>query len=70
MKKQYLYRYAVGIVWLTMLLTSCKKYEDFQTNPNLPSTGSPALLLTRICYSVFYYDNTSAAFFIPASYIL
>ena len=62
MKKQYLYRYAVGIVWLTMLLTSCKKYEDFQTNPNLPSTGSPALLLTRICYSVFYYDNTSAAF--------
>lgn len=45
-----------------LLLVGCKKYEDFQTNPNLPSTATPALLLTKICYSIFYYDNTTASF--------
>lgn len=44
------------------LLSSCKKYSDFQTNPNLPASATPALLLTNICYSIFYYDNTQAAF--------
>jgi hypothetical protein len=44
------------------VFSGCKKYSDFQTNPNLPSTSTPALMLTRVCYSVFYYDNTTASF--------
>jgi hypothetical protein len=43
-------------------LLSCKKHEDFQTNPNLPSTATPALLLTDILYDLFYIDNTGADF--------
>ena len=43
-------------------LMSCKKHEDFQTNPNLPSTATPALLLTDICYNLFYFDNTGPDF--------
>ena len=61
MKQLPSYKLFIGIALLS-LISSCKKYEDFQTNPNLPSTATPALLLTAICYSVFYYDNTPAAF--------
>lgn len=60
--KKSISTYIAGFALTVMLFTSCKKYDDFQTNPNLPSTATPALLLTRISYSVFYYDNTSAAF--------
>jgi hypothetical protein len=60
--KRSIYKYIIGFTLLVASLGACKKYEDFQTNPNLPSTATPALLLTRICYSVFYYDNTSADF--------
>jgi hypothetical protein len=52
----------VLFVLVAASFTACKKYSDFQTNPNLPSTATPALLLTDICYSMFYVDNTSAAF--------
>src|SRR6476620_662902 len=62
MKKISNYTYIIGLAIAIMAVGSCKKYDDFQTNPNLPSTATPALLLTRICYSVFYYDNTSASF--------
>jgi hypothetical protein len=62
MKQLIIYKYIVGLTLVTLVFSACKKYEDFQTNPNLPSTATPALLLTRVCYSVFYYDNTSAAF--------
>ena len=55
-------KYWVGFALAALLFGACKKYEDFQINPNLPSTSTPALMLTGICYSVFYYDNTSAAF--------
>lgn len=47
---------------LPLLFTSCKKYEDFQVNPNQPSTATPALLLTNICISVFDYDPTGPAY--------
>lgn len=49
-------------VLLVAALASCKKYSYFQTNPNLPSNATPSLLLTDICYSIFYTDNTSASF--------
>jgi hypothetical protein len=54
--------YISVFILLAVLITSCKKYSDFQTNPNLPSNTSPALLLTNICYSLFYTDNTGADF--------
>ncbi|MEI9947001.1 MAG: SusD/RagB family nutrient-binding outer membrane lipoprotein [Chitinophagaceae bacterium] len=60
--KKLTYKYIAGFVVMLLLLGSCKKYSDFQTNPNLPATATPALLLTNICYSIFYYDNTQAAF--------
>jgi hypothetical protein len=60
--KQSIIKYTLGLVLLIAVGSSCKKYEDFQTNPNLPSTATPALLLTRVCYSVFYYDNTQQSF--------
>ena len=62
MKQFIVFKYIVGFALISLLFGSCKKYNDFQTNPNLPSTATPALLLSGICYSVFYYDNTSAAF--------
>ncbi|HTG57405.1 MAG TPA: hypothetical protein VL943_14105, partial [Niabella sp.] len=46
----------------TLLLVSCQKYETFQSNPNQPSNSSAALQLTGICNSIFYRDNTSAAY--------
>ncbi len=60
--KQLINKYIIAIVLMMLIFTSCKKYDDFQTNPNLPSTATPALLLTRICYGIFYYDNTTASF--------
>ncbi len=62
MKRIIAYKYILGIALIASVFSACKKYEDFQTNPNLPSTATPALLLTGICYSIFYFDNTSAAF--------
>jgi len=62
MKHFSAYKYIVGVALTSLLFASCKKYDDFQTNPNQPSTTTPGLLLTGICYSIFYYDNTSASF--------
>jgi len=62
MKKSIIYKYLIGLVSVVMVLSGCKKYEEFQTNPNLPSTATPALLLTRVLYSIFYADNTQASF--------
>jgi len=56
------FNYIAIFILVAASFTACKKYSDFQTNPNLPSTGTPALLLTDICYSIFYTDNTQAAF--------
>ena len=60
--KQVTYKYILGLVLICFVFGSCKKYEDFQTNPNLPSSATPALLLTAISYSVFYFDNTTPSF--------
>jgi len=62
MKHLSIYKYITVFAFSIAVLSGCKKHEDFQTNPNLPSTATPALLLTRICYSIFYADNTQAAF--------
>ena len=62
MKQLIVYKYIVGSVLVASLFSSCKKYSEFQTNPNQPPTSTTGLLLTGICYSVFYYDNTSADF--------
>lgn len=57
-----LFKYFTLVLFTLAFFTSCKKYSDFQKNPNSPSTATPALLLTNICYSIFYTDNTSASF--------
>lgn len=62
MKQSMIYKYIAGLSLLIVVFSSCKKYSEFQTNPNLPSTSTPGLLLTGIEYSIFYYDNTQASF--------
>jgi hypothetical protein len=62
MKVLFTNKFIWGCLLIIMLMPACRKYEDFQTNPNLPSTATPALLLTRISYSLFYYDNTTPSF--------
>jgi hypothetical protein len=47
---------------LTSLLVACHKHEYYQTNPNQPSTATPALLLTGICVDVFNTYPTSPAY--------
>lgn len=59
MKKLFIY---TCILLAAVSTVGCKKYEDFQSNPNLPSDATPALLLTNICYSIFYTDNTGPNF--------
>ena len=43
-----------SIVSGILLLFSCNKTSYYQVNPNTPSTATPALLLSGICYNVFY----------------
>lgn len=62
MKRNLIYKYVAAFVLVLLVSGGCKKYSDFQTNPNLPSTATPALLLTNICYRVFYVDNTNQSF--------
>ena len=62
MKKSMIIQYTSAVVLLAFLLSSCKKYDEFQNNPNQASAATPALLLTGVSYSVFYEDNTSAAY--------
>jgi hypothetical protein len=62
MRHSLVSRYIAAFVLIISIFSGCKKHSDFQTNPNLPSTATPALLLTRICYSVFYVDNTQQSF--------
>jgi hypothetical protein len=50
------------IIALGLLVSSCKKHEYYQENPNEPSSASPALLLTNICISVFNNDPQGAAY--------
>lgn len=45
-----------------LLVTSCRKHEYYQENPNEPSSASPSLLLTNICISVFNYDPQASAY--------
>ncbi|MBI1782196.1 MAG: SusD/RagB family nutrient-binding outer membrane lipoprotein [Sphingobacteriales bacterium] len=59
MKKILLYT-TIGLLLIN--ISSCKKYSDFQSNPNQPSDATPALLLTNICYNIFYQDNTQPDF--------
>ena len=62
MKRNTVYKNILALALIIFVSAGCKKYKDFQTNPNLPSTATPSLLLTNICYNIFYYDNTSASF--------
>ena len=55
-------KYFAILIFLVASSSSCKKYSDFQKNPNQPSNATPALLLTDICYDMFYTDNTGPCF--------
>lgn len=55
-------RTGIVLVMMALLISACKKHSDFQTDPNQPSTATPALLLTNICINVFKTDPTGPAF--------
>src|SRR4030095_7075788 len=42
------------LAFLMMMMVSCHKTSYYEVNPNTPSTATPALLLSNICYNVFY----------------
>lgn len=47
-----------SVVLLMVALSSCKKFADFQSNPNNPVTSDPALLLTNLERTAFSNINT------------
>ena len=55
-------RTSLGLLLAALLICSCKKYSDFQTDPNQPSTATPSLLLTNICINVFKTDPSGPAY--------
>jgi hypothetical protein len=61
MKKIYFNKPLI-VLFLLMMLLSCKKHSEYQNNPNSPSSALPSLLLTNICITVFDYDPTPSAF--------
>jgi Starch-binding associating with outer membrane len=50
------------ILSLILIAAACNKQEYYQNNPNVPTSATPSLLLTGICYGVFYNDPTDPAF--------
>jgi len=52
MKRKYLKISLVTTVFL-LAISSCRKHEHYQNNPNNPSTALPSLLLTNILVTVF-----------------
>ena len=60
---KYSIRYIGVIITITLLLFSaCKKHDYYQANPNNPSTGTPALLLTNILINTFNLNPLSASY--------
>jgi len=47
-----------SVLLLLAALSSCKKFSDFQSNPNNPVTSDPALLLTNLERTAFSNINT------------
>ncbi len=50
---KYSYKLFTPFAFTILLIFSCKKQEYYQINPNSPSVGTPALLLTNIQVSLF-----------------
>ena len=53
-----------SIIILIATLASCKKFQDFQVNPNNPTLADPALLLTnleRVAFSTVSTDVSLAS---------
>ena len=50
-----------SIVLVIAALASCKKFQDFQVNPNNPTVADPALLLTALERTAFSTVTTDAS---------
>jgi hypothetical protein len=62
------YLYIIASVALALSLPSCKKFDDFQENPNNPTVADPALLLPRIEQQAF--NNISADAALASRYLV
>jgi len=58
MKKLYIL-FVLGIL---SVITSCKKFDYYQDNPNKPTKATPALLMTWICQNIFNNNPINAAY--------
>lgn len=63
------YLYIIASIAVTLSLPSCKKFEDFQENPNNPTVADPALLLPRIEQQAFG-NNISADAALASRYLV
>src|ERR1700754_1568034 len=62
MKQQMIKIFLISFLSAGLLMSSCRKHEYYQENPNEPSSATPSLLLTNICISVFNNDPQAAAY--------
>jgi len=62
MKQAYYTKVLLLLVSAGIILSSCRKHDYYQVNPNEPSAATPALLLANICISVFNYDPQASAY--------
>jgi hypothetical protein len=49
-----------ALIFLITSLGACKKFEEFQVNPNNPTVSDPALLLTALEQDAFYNVDADA----------
>ena len=59
---KYSYKLLPVIIFCLVTVSSCKKQEYYQTNPNNPSANTPALALTNVLVSVFNNLQLSASY--------
>jgi hypothetical protein len=59
MKTIYL---SIMIVIVSFLTYSCQKFDYYQDNPNKPTNATPALLMSRICQTIFNNNPIEAAY--------
>lgn len=62
------YLVIISMFWLTIAGVSCKKFSDFQNNPNLPTVADPSSLLPDI--EVAAFANISADADLASRYLV
>ncbi|WP_270087912.1 SusD/RagB family nutrient-binding outer membrane lipoprotein [Sphingobacterium sp. SYP-B4668] len=54
--------FSIIILTASFLTSSCQKFGYYQDNPNKPTNATPALLMSRICQTIFNNNPIDAAY--------